>query len=52
MKKKIIYTDEPMSTRIIKDFLPKPEDLVFKEEKKKVSFFSKRPQRKIKLHIK
>ncbi len=32
MKKKIEYTDEPMGkTRPVKDFLPPPEELVFKE---------------------
>lgn len=33
-KKKIVYTDEPMGPlRIIKNFLPKPEDLVLRKEK-------------------
>jgi len=32
MKKKVEYTDEPMGKIvIIKDFLPRPEELVFKE---------------------
>lgn len=32
MKKKVKYTDEPMGKIvIIKDFLPRPEELVFKE---------------------
>lgn len=32
-KKKVIYTDEPMGPlKIIKNFLPKPEDLVLRKE--------------------
>ena len=38
MKKKIKYTDEKLGkVEIVKDFLPKPEDLVFKEETVKVT---------------
>lgn len=40
MKKKtgkIKYTDEPINAKIIKDFLPKPEDLVLKEDNVKVT---------------
>ena len=38
MKKKTIYTDEPMKVgKIVKDFLPSPEELVFKEETVKVT---------------
>ena len=34
MTKKIKYTDEPMQTgHIVKDFLPKPGDLVFRKER-------------------
>jgi hypothetical protein len=34
MKKKITYTDEPMQTgNIVKDVLPRPEDLVFRKER-------------------
>ena len=34
MKKKTKYTDEPMDTgRIVKDFLPRPKDLVFRKER-------------------
>jgi len=34
MTKRIKYTDEPMETgRIVKDFLPGPEDLVFRKER-------------------
>jgi hypothetical protein len=36
--KKIKYTDEPLGKlRIVDDFLPSPEDLVFKEENVKVT---------------
>ncbi len=38
MKKKIKYTDEPLGDlRVIKDFLPSPEELAFKEENVKVT---------------
>lgn len=38
MKGKIKYTDEPLGKlRIVKDFLPKPEELVFKEKNVKVT---------------
>ncbi|MBN4077374.1 BrnA antitoxin family protein [Sulfobacillus acidophilus] len=39
MKKKTIkYTDEPIgNVKVIKDFLPKPKDLVLKEETIKVT---------------
>lgn len=38
MKKRIRYTDEPLGDlRVIKDFLPSPEDLAFKEENVKVT---------------
>jgi len=38
MKKKINYTDEPMNNvEVIKDFLPSPGDLAFKEETIKVT---------------
>lgn len=34
MTKKIKYTDEPMRTgKIVRDFLPKPEDLLFRKER-------------------
>jgi len=37
-KKHIKYTDEPLEKlRVIDDFLPSPEDLVFKEENVKVT---------------
>ena len=38
MKQKIKYTEEPMdNVRIIKDFLPSPEELAFKDETIKVT---------------
>ncbi len=38
MKNKITYTDEPMGkVRVVRDFLPSPEQLAFKEEKVKVT---------------
>lgn len=38
MKKKIKYSDEKIGKiEIVKDFLPKPEELVFKEDKVKVT---------------
>ncbi len=38
MKKKTIrYVDEPINAKVIKDFLPKPEDLVLKEDNVKVT---------------
>ncbi len=38
MKSKIKYSDEPLGkVRVIEDFLPPPESLVFKEENVKVT---------------
>jgi len=37
MKKKIKYQNELINAKVIKDFLPKPEDLVFNEERVKVT---------------
>ncbi len=38
MKKKIKYSDEKIgNVEIVKDFLPKPEDLAFKEDTVKVT---------------
>lgn len=38
MKSKITYTDEPMGkVRVVRDFLPSPAQLAFKEEKVKVT---------------
>jgi len=43
MKTKIIYTEEPMDNlRIIKDFLPPPDQLVIKEENVKVTISLKK----------
>lgn len=55
MKSKTKYTDEPMGKlKVIKDFLPPPEQLVLKEEnvkitialnKSSIEFFKKEAQR-------
>jgi predicted DNA binding CopG/RHH family protein len=38
MKKKIRYTDGPIGqTEVMRDFLPSPEDLAFKEEQVKIT---------------
>jgi len=38
MKEKIKYTDEPMdNVKVVTDFLPSPEELVFKEETVKIT---------------
>lgn len=38
MKKKTQYSDEPIGKiRIVKDFLPRPEELVFREDNVKVT---------------
>lgn len=37
MKKKIIYRNEPIKARVVKDFLPRPESLVLREKKKRVT---------------
>jgi len=37
MKNKIKYTDEPIEARLISDFLPKPEELILKEKKTRVT---------------
>ena len=38
MKKEIAYTDEPLGTfEIVRDFLPSPEELVFREDNIKVT---------------
>lgn len=43
MKNKIKYTEEPMGkVRVIKDFLPPPEQLVLKEENIKVTIALKK----------
>ncbi|MHB8624515.1 MAG: CopG family transcriptional regulator [Sulfuricaulis sp.] len=38
MKRKLNYTNEPLGRlRVVDDFLPRPEDLVFKEDNVKVT---------------
>jgi hypothetical protein len=38
MKKRIRYTDEPLGKlKIVPDFLPRPDDLVFRDEGVKVT---------------
>ena len=38
MSRKIVYTDEPMSkVRVVRDFLPSPEELAFRSEQVKVT---------------
>jgi hypothetical protein len=37
MNQKIKYTNEPIEARVIRDFLPPPEELVFKEDNVKVT---------------
>ena len=38
MKSKIKYTNEPMGElRVVRDFLPSPDELAFKEEKVKIT---------------
>jgi predicted DNA binding CopG/RHH family protein len=38
MKEKIKYTDEPLGDlKVIPDFLPRPEDLVFRDEGVKIT---------------
>lgn len=40
MSERIKYTDEPLGTlKVVPDFLPQPEDLVFREEGVKVTIF-------------
>jgi len=37
MKKRTVYTDEPMDGKVIDDFLPPPSALVFNDEKVKIT---------------
>lgn len=37
MSAKIKYTNEPIKARVIRDFLPQPEELAFREEGVKVT---------------
>jgi predicted DNA binding CopG/RHH family protein len=44
MKRKIRYTDEPMGKiRVVKNFLPSPDKLIFKEEPVKVTMVLSKP---------
>lgn len=37
MKKKIKYSNKPIEARVINDFLPRPENLILNEKKKRVT---------------
>lgn len=37
MKNKINYNDEPIEAKVVSDFLPKPENLILKEKKMRVT---------------
>jgi predicted DNA binding CopG/RHH family protein len=37
MKNKIQYTDEPIKFKVIPNFLPGPEDLIFNEKKNRIT---------------
>jgi len=37
MKNKIKYSDEPIEARVVSDFLPRPESLILKEKKTRVT---------------
>ena len=37
MKKKIVYTDEPIKARVIENFLPSLDKLIFREKKTRVT---------------
>lgn len=37
MRNKIKYSNEPIEVRVVKDFLPRPENLVLKEKKARVT---------------
>jgi predicted DNA binding CopG/RHH family protein len=37
MTQKIKYTNEPIEARVVRDFLPPPEELAFKEDNVKVT---------------
>jgi predicted DNA binding CopG/RHH family protein len=43
MKKKINYTNEPMTAEVVEDFLPPPEELVRKEDTVKVTISLSKP---------
>jgi len=37
MKNKIKYRNEPIEARVVSDFLPRPENLILNEKKKRVT---------------
>lgn len=37
MKSKIKYSNEPIEARVVSDFLPRPENLILKEKKERVT---------------
>jgi len=37
MKNKIKYTNKPIEARVVSDFLPKPENLILREKKRRVT---------------
>lgn len=37
MKKKIVYSDELIEAKVVENFLPSPDKLVFKEKKTRVT---------------
>lgn len=37
MKNKIKYSNEPIEAKVVSDFLPRPESLVLRERKKRVT---------------
>jgi len=37
MKKKIVYTDDLIKARVIENFLPSPDKLIFREKKTRVT---------------
>ena len=37
MKKRIKYSNEPIEARVVTDFLPRPENLILKEKKRRVT---------------
>lgn len=37
MNKKIRYKDEPIEAKVVSDFLPRPEELVLREKKTRVT---------------
>jgi len=48
MKRKVKYTNEPMGKlRVVDDFLPAPEELVFKEDNVKITMALGKIQRGI-----